>query len=1662
MAKNNQTKKVTLLKELIRSSITFESHEHKKVFDKIPDEIFRKILNVNFNNDFELAKKIISNETDDINREDLQKEIEEIKNYKESIDLFSKYLSENKKIIVVTDTDNDGSSAQAIANTFLRGYKEGYNKLPDIDIIYAQHYEHNPVRGITLDVVKQWIEQNNLDKDEDFLIVTADNGISSRVEQDKIMDYFGKANLLITDHHNPEKESVVYDSERSLVFDPKFEPKGYFKDKNISGAHVFSELLKGVTKNLDLKISNKIISYMNDIAYYSNMLDYVSSDIRFKPLKEYEISKYANIGVYLNLNNSLSKYILNDVTQKNIEEIGLEIPEINVEEIKDLVLQIKEQNVLAYKLIKIYENSLIEEEEKKQNPDEEYVSRDINIELLNEIAKEESIENNFDMNYISKLRPLILELNVNEEKSDYQTDIVEKMLEVFKNLKKIEKNLLKEVREVSLVNNIKRDYVDFVIPKSKKISHVFTRKFLGKAYNMPNNGFIMFVSQMEENVISGSFRSQYNISKILKDQSKIEKDLGIKIRVLGHERAAGFYITPSKEGDKLPENIITQVAEKINNSISKIEEKRKLDPTLYIESDFETMGMFDEINKKIRANIRNVESLPILVKIKPSDYFADAYTAETKNANAILKEQNYGYSVVKLDFHGKGLIVPNEIIRESQKNNFASYLNTEYMDDGAFIVNGVARFANPKNIVQLKTARAYRDILLDFYKDFYLQKSEDKESAENYSVEVENKDLKNIPFFQNNKYGNSDFRSVESTIINMLERTGHDYYSICDVEATGLGQSPKLTNIGFLNVHVDPKSGKKIKKETYDKCLFKTLNNKKYYVPNKNISKLKKVKEEDFIDLDSEVKKDVIISSKGDYYLPTKEASIDRVYNVIEDDSGNVIFNRELIGESIAILIKDNDAKVTPELAKLTNIDNKMLNAVGISTRVADKILVEKFKNKKIIYETHNGINYDGNVILSNLPDFSEMYQESLQVDSIMFSKEFQLAYDDVDVVEFRLPGMEFKFFYSDPYASYSLENFLKSDVDGVYPDFSGRYALKTEEDKVFFINKEKNEISLLPNSKKELSFDVSYAMREKKLSEIIKDIYEDKEEEEVKNKKQEEIFIDNKANEFVPEREKEKSQFQKLAKVASIPRTYRKYSVVKLSEQQMVRNLLLDSLPKKIYTEVPDDLTFTQEMEFIWEKFMMFYHFDKSIYKNMMHFKSTLEDEESEIFDANLPEFLKLTEDFIKDNTVMHERFKESWVVKKIVDNYDPEVDKPLNEDRIEMISWETSIPKTKVIEYLNLIKDFKKKYNLDDFYVEEQHNNVIHKLEGTKYENNKDIGLGDVILEGQVAINLNNNRLNNSYNLEQTISEDVLMDTLKNSTGKFVKNNLYETQMNSFSRRQAMTYKRKNYSQKIEKNKEVTEFKVKLNEKVMPQGTYIAFEENPELVEGFDMQEFEKKIDYIVKFNIIMNSLHNVTYKPETKEEEPFCVEKIILDNIDEYNKTAKEVYDNYGKFYFSKRGIESKKMFDSIFEALAVGKVPSRIPKMEYLEKKDVEMYTNYYEKAEKVLSKNEIPDGNKEAALNFIEKTLEKAQVCENRFALEEENAFIFRDKKINGLLDIKSNKKDVAKYIIRDSLELTRNSLSASVKKTPRYQKGIEDLNELNISNVKAKKKKVKV
>lgn len=1600
-------------KNLIRNTINFDSHAKQKVFENIPDEIFDNILKVNFNNDIELAKNILTNDLDSIKRDDLDKEIKSIKNYKESIDLFSEYLESDKKIILVTDTDNDGTSAQAIAKTFVRGYKDKFGFAPNMDVIFAQYYDNNPVRGITVDVVNSWVELNNINKNDDFLVVTADNGISSKEEQEKILNTYPNAKVLITDHHTPHPEHVAFDSDRSLVLDPKVEPKGYFIEKNISGAHVFGELLKGVEGNLKLEFDSKFIEYIDSISHYSNLLDYVSSDIRLKPLKEYEISKYSQIGVLLNVNNSLSKIITNSVTDLDVEGLKKDLPDLDIEKLKDVFSRIREQNVVAYKLLKL------------ENDYDPEINSDFNTDFVMSLAKVEDISDDFDFNHVSKLRSYILDMNVNEEKTQYETDLAEAMLDVFKNLKNYEKEILNEIREFELVDNIKRDYVDFMIPKSGLINKVFNRKFLNKAYNVSNNGFIMFVSENKPDVISGSFRSQYDIDNILYNKAKIEKELKIKMEVLGHARAAGFYIYP-EEGTSLNPNTIELLSNKINESIDEINQKRKLDNTKFIETDFETLDLFDEINKKVRANVRNVESLPILLKIKADTYFTDSYTAEIKGMNDVLKDSKYGYSVVPLNFHGKALIVPNEIARESQKSNYSSYLFTTYMDTGAFMVSGVSRFVNPKNVVQLKTAKEHREHLLNFYKDFYL-KNDDKESAENYSVMLSNDDLKNIPFYTNNKYGNSDFRNVESIIISILDNTKQDEYSICDVEATGLGQSPKLTNIGFLNFSIDKKSGKKIKETTYKKCVFSTINNKEYYIPTNEFSKLKKIYPEEFSDLEAKAKKNILINSKGERFIPDKGIKITRIFNKITDGD-SVVLNRQLVGESIAMLIKDRDTKVSPNLASLTNIDNRMLNAAGISNLVADKVLLEKFKDKNIIFETHNGLNYDGNVILSNLPDFSKYYTESLQADSILFSKEYKLAYDDVNVTIFSgIPELNRIFFYCDEYSDFSLKEFLASKEDGFYPDYSGKHMMKKEGENLYIINKEKNEINLISVKRDKMLKEIEYAIEKNKLETIAQDLSEDEREDVLLSK---EKFED----------------IDKLIALGSPYKNYRKYSVVKLAEQQMVRNLLLDDLPDIKYIK-PFDY-FTDDLKNIWDNFIIYYHFDKSPSSNMYSFFSYLRDSGKEddlsLFRANISDFLSLTEDFIEENKEVHERFKESWVVKRILEKYDPEKDTPISDDRVSLVNWETGIPETKIKDYLNLIINFKKKYNLDEFYVEEKHNNIIHKLEGTPYENIKDIGLGDVILEGQVAINLNNNRNANSYNIQDKRALSVMLDTIKDSSTKMLKSDLITTQLNSFSRRQAAQYKRRKYTDKISSALDLDEYKVKLGEKIIPQGTFIKFEKNPEEVNDFDAEKFVEDIKFLVSYRLMLNSssskFDSADYKDydfgeynkyisegEKSVDSPISIFFKANNNL--YEEKLKEIYEKYGNFYFSKAGVENKKMYDAIASICVDGGSKTKKFQFSYMEDNDKEKYNKYIDKVIKFMEKMKV-DSSAEYAMfasqaeDYVEMVLSEALPARSEVKSGDELDFRVATKKMDVGKFIVENFQEVSRPLLIDSLELS--------------------------------------
>lgn len=326
------------------------SNDERKQFDKIPPEFFEKIFSHNFNGNLELARKIFFDEYKEIYQDDLIREIKNIHNYDKALQTMLDYIESGKKILFVTDIDNDGSLSQAALLEFKRLMPE---KVKNIDVVYSQNINNNNERGITVDLIEKWAKENGILKDDDFLILTADNGINSREEMNKINNDFTSCKTIITDHHLPEEHLVVQENERTMIFNPKYKPSEFFGgEKNISGAHTLGVLLRGLYTHYNPENENEL-KHLDKVCQVSNLLDYVGTDIRFKPLENYLIENFNSLGPLLNVNTSLSKLITEDLDDTFVKKAASAIPNFESNVFLDAIMEIKEQNLMASKLIEL-------------------------------------------------------------------------------------------------------------------------------------------------------------------------------------------------------------------------------------------------------------------------------------------------------------------------------------------------------------------------------------------------------------------------------------------------------------------------------------------------------------------------------------------------------------------------------------------------------------------------------------------------------------------------------------------------------------------------------------------------------------------------------------------------------------------------------------------------------------------------------------------------------------------------------------------------------------------------------------------------------------------------------------------------------------------------------------------------------------------------------------------------------------------------------------------------------------------------------------------------------------------------------------------------------------------------------------------------------------
>lgn len=983
---NHNPHKLNQFKNLLKNSL-FVEPEQLEIFQQIPDAYFHEIFYDNFNGDLSLASKILFEKYDEINYDEVREKLKTIHNYERATSILSHQIKTGKKIVFVTDIDNDGSLSQAILIEFKKLLGEDLSK--NIDVIYTQVVNGNSERGFTYDLMELWAKENNISKNENVLMLTADNGIQSRLEQEKILKEFPQFKLLITDHHlpddnpNPDENLTIVEGKRTCIFNPKFKPSSFFSGKkNISGAHTLGVLCESVLEEFNSSADLKVMHRLEDV---SNMLDYVPTDIRLKPLKKYIIDEFSELGPLLNVNNSLSKLITGDYSIDDIQSLGKDIEGFDVDKFVDIIISIQEQNLLAQKLLYLMDRyNNLEPSFKLGQTDKQFY-----LDIVDAVNDETILYKHINNNNIEQLRPHIYHSTASTKNNSYEVELLEKMKSVFSRVRYLEKDIMNLLKNAeNTMQFVQNENAIVTLPTNDAVARIFNRKFLSKTFNVANPGFQLILNDISGKKWTGSFRGLYDFTEFLVNQKELnEQDIYIKFK--GHHRAAGFEISKKKGSVSLKD--VETTMNYINNTIKDI--KLFQDPNaLHLHIDFSNFHIISAINEKIKSKTNNFSSIKPIIKLNRSLFFTDNKTLEQISVGQMLKKDRFGYTVVKLNFQGDAMIIPTEMVRQLHESNFKDFLEVSTLSEGVFIANKVIPSSSLKksNIIRLDSPSVEEHkSVAEYY---------ESEFSDSFSKNINREELLGVPIFNRQIDKNKSFDDVESLYIEIIDKLNLDKYVILDTEANGLGKAPKLFNFGALAISIKEGSG-----QIYTEDEFIALKNDpiQWKLFEKSLKNFK-----------------------------------------YDQETKTFVVNRTIEAVLMSSLLKEKDFKLTPEIIALTGITQSILNKHGSIVASLDNSLVELFKGQKCVYQAHNAA-YDIGVINSNLPSFkSEILDHNLVCDSAKFSKDLKLAYGDITVATV---GNKFKnaLFFDDPFCDYTISKTIKSEGDFIFPDIRGEYMLK-------------------------------------------------------------------------------------------------------------------------------------------------------------------------------------------------------------------------------------------------------------------------------------------------------------------------------------------------------------------------------------------------------------------------------------------------------------------------------------------------------------------------------------------------------------------------------------------------------------------------------------------
>ena len=496
-------RKLQDFRSIVRKGMILDK-EQEKIFYSLPENIWQDILVTNFKDNLEYARRVILDKKEIIESlDDFLANNEKIKidNLNFATQKIIQSLQNKEPIVFITDYDNDGSLSQSIINNYIDIEKAALTNTDNIHVEYARTVEGNNNRGFTLELVQDLVKEKNIDVSKPFLLITADNGINSLEEQKRIQANFPNASLIITDHHEPEKGMLIEENEKTIIFNPKYKASLYqteemkkerfndtkkaedyeFFDKyNISGATTIGVLLKNVLeqkyKGSDVEYNETYKNRIKEIAKLSkvsNVLDYVDTTPEDKLYSSEEITAFLRIQSLLNINNSMSNFIIANEKEKQefLNNLKEEAKGIDIKNVEQIFQNVKIINKFAQVILTLTKDFI----------------RDKNDSVL-DVKKDELLKKKnsygFNQNYLQMLTALqYFDPEANgytslnnlteyfEEEKNWGTkdkEVWQSQKEIEKKLNNFEKNILKLATEDKMFDVIyssnNKNYIEQLRP----------------------------------------------------------------------------------------------------------------------------------------------------------------------------------------------------------------------------------------------------------------------------------------------------------------------------------------------------------------------------------------------------------------------------------------------------------------------------------------------------------------------------------------------------------------------------------------------------------------------------------------------------------------------------------------------------------------------------------------------------------------------------------------------------------------------------------------------------------------------------------------------------------------------------------------------------------------------------------------------------------------------------------------------------------------------------------------------------------------------------------------------------------------------------------------------------------------------------------------------